>query len=259
VATGDAHFAKEEDRILEEAMLILSTSPKADKEADFEMSRQMPDMLDRFNYLYPDRKISFVDYNLFIQTRAEIEADFNKSNITRTDIYDNTMEIASKIQEYDFNRGLDLLPVPKTNADQKLSDMAFEGLERLRLRENWLGNDVYDQRLIEELDIIKSKNFASYFLVVADMVNWAKENTILVGPGRGSAAGSLVCYALGITDVDPIEYDLLFFRFINPDRNDFPDIDTDFEDRRRKEVKDYLKKKFKYVASISTYTYFKDK
>ena len=259
VATGDAHFAKEEDRILEEAMLILSTSPKADKEADFEMSRQMPDMLDRFNYLYPDRKISFVDYNLFIQTRAEIEADFNKSNITRTDIYENTMEIASKIQEYDFNRGLDLLPVPKTNADQKLSDMAFEGLERLRLRENWLGNDVYDQRLIEELDIIKSKNFASYFLVVADMVNWAKENNILVGPGRGSAAGSLVCYALGITDVDPIEYDLLFFRFINPDRNDFPDIDTDFEDRRRKEVKDYLKKKFKYVASISTYTYFKDK
>jgi DNA polymerase-3 subunit alpha len=81
----------------------------------------------------------------------------------------------------------------------------------------------------------------------------------MVGPGRGSAAGSLVCYALGITDVDPIKYDLLFFRFINPERNDFPDIDTDFEDRRRKEVKEYLKKKFKHVASISTYTYFKDK
>ena len=259
VATGDAHFAKEEDRILEEAMLILSTSPKADKEADFEMSRQMKDMLDRFNYLYPDRKISFVDYNLFIQTRAEIEADFNKAGINRTDIYTNTMEIADKIGEYDFNRGLDLLPVPKTNADEKLSQMAFEGLERLRLRENWLGNDVYDQRLIEELEIIKEKNFASYFLVVADMVNWAKDNNIMVGPGRGSAAGSLVCYALGITDVDPIEYDLLFFRFINPERNDFPDIDTDFEDRRRKEVKDYLKKKFKHVASISTYTYFKDK
>jgi DNA polymerase-3 subunit alpha len=91
------------------------------------------------------------------------------------------------------------------------------------------------------------------------MINWAKSNNIKVGPGRGSAAGSLVCYALGITDVDPIKYDLLFFRFINPERNDFPDIDTDFEDRRRKEVKDYLKKKFKHVASISTYTYFKDK
>ena len=259
VATGDAHYAKGEDKTLEEAMLILSTSPKSDKESDFEISRSMENVLDRLNYLYPDRRISFQDYNLFIQTREEIESDFNKCDIKRTDIYENTMEISEKIGEYDFNRGLDLLPIPKTNADQKLSDMAFEGLERLRLRENWLGNDVYDQRLIEELEIIKDKNFASYFLVVADMINWAKENDIMVGPGRGSAAGSLVCYALGITDVDPIEYDLLFFRFINPDRNDFPDIDTDFEDRRRKEVKDYLKKKFKHVASISTFTYFKDK
>jgi DNA polymerase III subunit alpha len=255
VATGDAHFAKEEDRVLEEAMLILSTSPKSDKDADFEMSRQMPDMLDRFNYLYPDRKISFADYNLFIQSRSEIEADFNKAGITRTDIYDNTMEIANKIEEYDFNRGLDLLPIPKTNADKKLSDMALEGLKRLSLDKD----QVYLDRIAEELSIIKDKSFASYFLVVADMITWAKSNNIMVGPGRGSAAGSLVCYALGITDVDPIKYDLLFFRFINPERNDFPDIDTDFEDRRRKEVKDYLKKKFKHVASISTFTYFKDK
>ena len=259
VATGDAHFAKGEDKILEEAMLILSTSPKSDKEADFEMSRNMNNMLDRFNYLYPDRRISFQDYNLFIQTREEIEADFNKCDIKRTDIYDNTIEIANKIAEYDFKRGLDLLPVPKTNADEKLSQMAFEGLERLHLTSSWMGNDLYEQRLIDELEVIKEKSFASYFLVVADMINWAKTNNIMVGPGRGSAAGSLVCYALGITDVDPIKYDLLFFRFINPERNDFPDIDTDFEDRRRKEVKDYLKKKFKHVASISTFTYFKDK
>jgi DNA-directed DNA polymerase III (polc) len=259
VATGDAHFAKEEDRVLEEAMLILSTSPKMDKDADFEMSRQIKDINERLNYLYPDRRISFQDYNLFIQSRSEIEADFNKAGITRTDIYENTIEISDKIEEYDFNRGLDLLPVPKTDADQKLAEMAFQGLERLRLTDGWLGNDVYEQRLMEELEVIRNKSFASYFLVVADMINWAKENNIMVGPGRGSAAGSLVCYTLGITDVDPIEYDLLFFRFINPERNDFPDIDTDFEDRRRKEVKDYLKKKFKHVASISTYTYFKDK
>ena len=255
VATGDAHFAKGEDRILEEAMLILSTNPKADKEADFEMSRNMKDMLDRFNYLYPDRRISFQDYNLFIQTRQEIEADFKWAGINRTDIFDNTMEIASKIGEYDFYQGLDLLPVPKTNADKKLAEMASEGLKRLGLAED----KVYADRLQEELEVIKDKKFASYFLVVADMINWAKDNNIMVGPGRGSAAGSLVCYSLGITDVDPIKYDLLFFRFINPERNDFPDIDTDFEDRRRKEVKDYLKKKFKHVASISTFTYFKDK
>ena len=255
VATGDAHFAKEEDRVLEEAMLILSTSPKMDKDADFEMSRQIKDINERLNYLYPDRRISFQDYNLFIQSRDEIEADFNKAGITRTDIYENTMEIADKVQEYDFNSGLDLLPVPKTDADEKLSQMASEGLKRLGLQDS----QVYIDRLKEELSVIKDKSFASYFLVVADMINWAKSNDIKVGPGRGSAAGSLVCYALGITDVDPIKYDLLFFRFINPERNDFPDIDTDFEDRRRKEVKDYLKKKFKHVASISTYTYFKDK
>ena len=255
VATGDAHFAKEEDRVLEEAMLILSTSPKMDKDADFEMSRQIKDINERLNYLYPDRRISFQDYNLFIQSRSEIEKDFNDAGITRTDIYENTIEITNKIDDYDFNRGLDLLPVPKTDADQKLAQMASDGLKKLGLADS----QVYIDRLEEELSVIKDKSFASYFLVVADMINWAKENDIKVGPGRGSAAGSLVCYALGITDVDPIKYDLLFFRFINPERNDFPDIDTDFEDRRRKEVKDYLKKKFKHVASISTYTYFKDK
>jgi len=255
VATGDAHFAKGEDKVLEEAMLILSTNPKSDKESDFEMSRQIKNMMDRFDYLYPDRKISFKDYNLFIQSRAEIEADFKQAGVNRTDIFDNTVEIGNKIGEYDFHRGLDLLPVPKTNADQKLAQMASEGLKRLSLDKD----QVYLDRLQEELSVIKDKKFASYFLVVADMINWSKENGILVGPGRGSAAGSLVCYALGITDVDPIKYDLLFFRFINPERNDFPDIDTDFEDRRRKEVKEYLKKKFKHVASISTFTYFKDK
>ena len=255
VATGDAHFAKEDDRILEEALLILSTSPKFDKDADFDMSRNMKDMMARFNYLYPDRRISFEEYNLFIQSREEIEADFKKALINRTDIFDNTMEIADKVEDYDFNQGLDLLPVPKTDADERLRELAEKGLERLQKA----SDPIYRERLDEELSVIASKNFASYFLVVGDMINWAKETGIRVGPGRGSAAGSLVCYALGITDVDPIKYDLLFFRFINPERNDFPDIDTDFEDRRRKEVKEYLKKKFKHVASISTYTYFKDK
>ena len=255
VATGDAHFAKEEDRILEEALLILSTSPKIDKDSDFEMSRNIKDMMERFNYLYPDRRISFQDYNLFIQSREEIEADFNAAGITRTDIYENTVEIANKIEAYDFYQGLDLLPVPKTDADDKLREMAYAGLDKIGFSDD----QVYIDRVEEELSVIASKNFASYFLVIADMISWAKTNDIRVGPGRGSAAGSLVCYALGITDVDPIKYDLLFFRFINPERNDFPDIDTDFEDRRRKEVKEYLKKKFKHVASISTYTYFKDK
>jgi DNA polymerase III subunit alpha len=255
VATADAHFSKEEERAVEEAMLILSTSPKVNKDLDFDKSRKFDNMFDRFNYLWPDRRISFEHLDLFIMSREEMSNRFISQGITRTDIFDNTMYISDQVEEYAFNEGLDLLPVPKSNADKKLREMAEEGLKRL----GKASEGVYRDRLEEELGVIKDKNFASYFLIVSDMINWAKEQGIKVGPGRGSAAGSLVCYTLGITEVDPIKYDLLFFRFINPERNDFPDIDTDFEDRRRKEVKDYLKKRFKNVASISTFTYFKDK
>ena len=120
-------------------------------------------------------------------------------------------------------------------------------------------NDVYLNRLEEELSVIKEKDFAPYFLVVRNMISWAKKEGIMVGPGRGSAAGSLLCYALGITDIDPIEHGLLFFRFINPERNDFPDIDTDIQDSRRDEVKDYLVRQYRHVASIATFLQFKDK
>jgi len=254
VATGDCHFAKKEERDLEELLLILSTKPAQNKEADHASGRVHTNLIDRFDYFYPNRPISFADINVYIQSYDEIKADFKKAGITREDIYQTSVEIADKIDIYDFHENLDLLPVPKKNALKTLKDMCNKALE-----EKGLQDEAYKERLKEELQVISDKNFASYFLVVSDMVGWAKTNEILVGPGRGSAAGSLVCYLLGITEVDPIEYDLLFFRFINPERNDFPDIDTDFMDRRRGEVKEYLRKKFKHVASISTYQYFKDK
>jgi len=254
VATGDCHFAKKEERDLEELLLILSTKPTQNKEADYASGRQRSTVLDRFDHLYPNRPISFADINVYIQSRSEIESDFVKAGFKRTDIYESSVEIADKIQEYDFHENLDLLPVPKKNALKTVKELCEKSLV-----EKGLDNETYRERLQEELQVIADKNFASYFLVVGDMVGWAKENQIMVGPGRGSAAGSLVCYLMGITEVDPIKFDLLFFRFINPERNDFPDIDTDFMDRRRGEVKDYLRKKFKHVASISTYQYFKDK
>ncbi len=95
----------------------------------------------------------------------------------------------------------------------------------------------------------------SYFLIVADFVNWAKENKIVVGPGRGSAAGSLVCYLTGITNLDPFKYDLLFESFLNPDRISMPDIDMDFADIRRDEVIHYVESKYgkDHVAQIITF------
>jgi DNA polymerase-3 subunit alpha len=255
VATGDCHFAKKEERDLEELLLILSTKPSQNKDADYTSGRQHRNIIDRFDHLYPNRPISFADINVYIQSYDEIRLDFEKAGITRKDIYESSLEISNKVEVYDFHENLDLLPVPKKNALKTLKEMCNQAL----VEKGLIDNDKYTERVSEELKVIEDKNFASYFLVVSDMVNWAKQNEILVGPGRGSAAGSLVCYLLGITDVDPIKFDLLFFRFINPERADFPDVDTDFQDTRRGEVKDYLKKKFKHVASISTYTYFKDK
>ena len=254
VATSDSHFATEDQRDLEEVLLIISTKPDMNKDASYDKAKKIQNVFDRFNYLYPDRPISFQDINVFIQSREQLQNDFAKAGIIRTDFLDNTNDIANKIEEYDFYKNLDLLPKPKKDAHKQLVEMCKQSLQNKNLE-----SEEYINRLEEELEVIKNKNFSSYFLVVSDMINWAKDNGILVGPGRGSAAGSLVCYLLGITNVDPIVYDLLFFRFINPERNDFPDIDTDFMDRRRGEVKEYLRKKFKNVASISTYQLFKDK
>ena len=252
VATGDCHYATKDQKSLEEALLILSTKPDMDKDVTYESGKKIKDIFERFNHIYPNRPISFEDINVYIQSYDEISKDFGTNY--SDEIYTSTQEIADKVEDYEFHENLQLLPKPKTDAHKQLIKMCEE-----TLTQKDLDNEEYRTRLEEELQVIKDKEFSSYFLVVGDMVRWAKENEILVGPGRGSAAGSLACYLLGITEVDPIKYDLLFFRFINPERNDFPDIDTDFMDRRRGEVKEYLRKKFKNVASISTYQYFKDK
>jgi len=257
VATGDCHYATKDQKALEEALLILSTKPDVADNANYETSQKFNNIFEKLDHLYPDRPISFSDINVYIQSVDELKADFGDSY--SDEIYTNTQEIVDKVEDYEFHENLQLLPKPKTDPHKQLIKMCKESLEQKRLTSSFLGDNVYEERLEEELAVIKDKEFSSYFLVVSDMVNWAKENEILVGPGRGSAAGSLVCYLLGITEVDPIKFDLLFFRFINPERNDFPDIDTDFMDRRRGEVKDFLRKKFKNVASISTYQYFKDK
>lgn len=113
----------------------------------------------------------------------------------------------------------------------------------------------YATRLKYELSVINKTGFNNYFLIVADYINYAKTHNILVGPGRGSAAGSLVAYCLGITTIDPLKYNLLFERFLNPERVTMPDIDVDFEDTKREEVINYCVNKYgtKNVALIVTF------
>ena len=114
--------------------------------------------------------------------------------------------------------------------------------------------EIYEDRLVHEINIINSMDYASYFLIVSDYIKWAKKNSIPVGPGRGSGAGSLVAYCLDITDLDPIEFDLIFERFLNPDRISMPDFDIDFCEEKRDQVFEYLKNKYKNgVAHIITF------
>jgi DNA polymerase-3 subunit alpha len=254
VITSDCHFAREESRVAEEALLILATKPGFNTDAEFSKSRAMSDMLERFNYLYPSRPISFADIDLFVQSRLQLSNAMLSNGVDRTDIYESSLEIADKVSSYEYHKALDLLPVPKSDPYDRLVTLCNQGLKRLKI-----DNDIYRARLLEELEVISEKNFSSYFLIISDAIRWARSQGIAVGPARGSSAGSLVCYALGITQVDPIKYDLLFSRFLNPERNDYPDIDVDFQHDRRGEVKEYLHRKFKHVASIGTLNMFRDK
>ena len=260
VVTPDCHHSDTLQKEIQEFKLILNTHGKVNKEATYEKSKKKTNMMERLDYLYgQDRQITFNKFEIHLLSYEEIKAAMELQGIDRPDIYSNTLLLADTVEDYDIKDGLNLLPVQYKNPDKQLAELAFAGLEEKRLNDNWLGNDVYEQRLMEELEIIRNKKFAPYFLVVQSMIAWAKKEEILVGPGRGSSAGSLVCYLLGITDIDPIEHGLLFFRFINPERNDFPDIDTDIQDTRRDEVKDYLVRQYRHVASIATFLEFKDK
>jgi DNA polymerase-3 subunit alpha len=256
VVTPDCHHAHTGQKEIQELKLILNTySNKIQKDATYENSKKYDNLMDRLQYLYGERDISFTDFDIHLLSDKEMHDAMKAQGIDREDMYENTIEIANKIEDYDIQDNLNLLPVQYQDPDGELKNLAIEGL---RLR-GLLDKQDYVDRLNEELEIIKSKNFGPYFLVVRSMIAWAKKEGIMVGPGRGSSAGSLLCYALEITDIDPIEHGLLFFRFINPERNDFPDIDTDIQDSRREEVKDYLVRQYRHVASIATFLEFKGK
>jgi DNA polymerase III subunit alpha len=257
IATPDCHHSDPGQKEIQELKLILNTySNKVQKDATYEKSKKHENLMDRLDYLYgADRQMSFNKFEIHLLSYEEIKAAMEAQGIDRPDMYSNTLEIAKKVQDYDIKDHLNLLPVQYQEPDRELTELAMAGLKERGLE----GKQEYLDRLKEELEVIKDKNFGPYFLVVRSMIAWAKKEGIMVGPGRGSSAGSLLCYTLGITDIDPIKYGLLFFRFINPERADFPDIDTDIQDSRREEVKDYLVRQYRHVASIATFLSFKDK
>jgi DNA polymerase-3 subunit alpha len=256
VVTPDCHHVDESQKEVQEFKLLMNTHAKVQKDTTYDKSKKQPDMMKRLDYLYgEDRQITFNKFDIHLLSYEEMKAAMELQGIDRPDIYSNTLLLADTVEDYDIKDGMNLLPVQYKSPDKELKNISLEGLVTRGLSDN----KEYLDRLDEELEIIKNKKFAPYFLVVQSMIAWAKKEGIMVGPGRGSAAGSLVCYALGITDVDPIKHGLLFFRFINPDRNDFPDIDTDIQDTRRDEVKDYLVRQYRHVASIATFLQFRGK
>lgn len=192
---------------------------------------------------------------------SEINLNKNDNYLKTIDEYQNIdKSIDNNYQIYNLcnlkiEKEPDLLPIydcKNNDAFSYLKELCVKGLKQR------FGNtvrEIYIERLKYELDVINKMGFCNYFLIVQDYVNYAKSNNILVGPGRGSAAGSLVSYVLNITDVDPIKYNLLFERFLNPERVTMPDIDIDFEYNRREEVIDYCINKYgnKKVAGIITF------
>lgn len=256
VVTSDCHYARKEDLWMEDAMLILSTGQKPVKGIDFEKSRKM-DFIERYNYMYPERPLTFQEYEIFLRSYEEHRILLEKQGIDEQPIK-NTLRVAEMIGDYPYHEGLDLLP-KLDNSEQTPMEILWDMVLKGAAERGTLGIPEYDERRKADMDIIEQKDIPIYFIIEADAIQWGKSKGMLFGPGRGSGAGFLPNYELGITSVDPIKYNLLTFRFLDPGRADMPDIDTDVERNRRGELKDYIVRKYKNVANIATFGTFQGK
>jgi len=228
VATNDVHYTVREDSLAQDVLTCIQTGTR----------------------LSDDNKLTFPTQEFYLKSAGEMAALFDYV----PDALENTMKIADKCNlEIEFGK----LYLPKFDPPGGLGDfeyllqLAKEGMKKRYPKPTAEIGDRFDY----EMDIIRRMGFVNYFLIVWDFVRFAKENGIMVGPGRGSAAGSIVAYALGITNIDPIRYSLLFERFLNPERVSMPDIDIDFCYERRGEVIDYVTRKYGQdrVAQIITF------
>jgi DNA polymerase-3 subunit alpha len=230
VATADIHYVKKEDAPFQDILLCIQTNRK----------------------VYEKDRMNMLDFDLSIRSPEEMERAF--SHIPEA--IANTTKIAERCN-FEIKLGETQLPVyPLSSgetAESALRKLAEEGLARRYGKESI--TQEHRERMEYELDIIEKTGYAAYFLIVQDFINWAKNQGIVVGPGRGSAAGSFVSYLTNITNIDPIKYDLLFERFLNPERVSMPDVDIDFADDRRDEVLEYCRDKYgeDHVAHIITF------
>jgi len=235
VATNDAHYINKSGAEVQDILMCIQTGKSVDD---------------------TDR-MRFESQELYLKSEEEMRAVFPN----HPEACDNTVKIADMCSfEFDFSQHHlpeFLLPEGETDANEYLKKLCLEGVEKL------YGTDRPDviKQLNYELYMIASMEYTDYFLIVADFIDYAKKSGIPVGPGRGSAAGSVVSYCLGITAVDPLKYNLYFERFLNPERISMPDIDIDFCERRRGEVIEYVKQKYgaERVAQIVTFNTLKAK
>ena len=237
VATNDCHYVEASDQEAHEALLCIQTG----------------------KVLSDQNRMRFSSDQFYLRSPEEMQELFKD----QPEAIANTVAVAERCNyEFDFKTYHFPKFQPPENMDLPtfLTKKVEEGFDRRipllksRHKEEWDANEpTYRDRLTEELEIIKKMGFAGYFLIVYDFIEHAKKQGIAVGPGRGSAAGSLVAYALGITDVDPIPYNLLFERFLNPERISMPDMDIDFCVRKRDKVIEYVTEKYGDVSQIITF------
>ena len=229
VATNDVHYVNRDDSYIQKILICIATNHTVDE----------------------GNSLEFESDNFYLKSEEEMRALFSKTQ----QAIDNTQKIADMCS-FDFEFGNTKLPnftVPEGYSHYDyFREKCYAGL-RQRYGEN--PDNLYIERLEYELSVISNMGYVDYFLIVADFIQYARDHGIPVGPGRGSGAGSICAYCMGITNIDPIKYNLIFERFLNPDRVSMPDIDVDFCYERRQEVIDYVIDKYgsDHVAQIITF------
>ena len=238
VATNDAHYMRRNDATAQDVLMCIQTQAKVTDE----------------------NRMRFENDEFYVKSESEMRELFPDM----PDVIDRSHEIAERCNvEFEFgNYHLpEYIPPEGKSTDEYLRELCYKGLVKRYGAEAMDPESVYRQRLETELRVIEGMGYVEYFLIVWDFIHYAKSHGIAVGPGRGSAAGSIVAYSLDITEIDPIKYSLIFERFLNPERVSMPDIDIDFCIERRQEVIDYVIRKYgkDKVSQIITFGTLKAK